>query len=228
MVQINDILSLGRGYGIRMQLYYQDCGQLLKCWPDGADQTLLANTTQVFFGVNDQQTAEYVSSRPGRKNHHRHPRRQVRGWRHRQPASGKDGNHSTRASSTNNSYNWSQSARKLLKPEGGHGVRPTHCVHGLPPGVPHNLHNPLLRGDFTQITRQRAREGGGRYHLPVPAWQQMLAFITTGIYLKEGNHVRGIEGVFRAGQAAFNGAYRSIGGGYQSDSSWPVAEQDTE
>ena len=65
MDQISDVLTIGRGYGIRMQLYYQDCGQLKKCWPDGADQTLLANTTQVFFGVNDQQTAEYVSNRLG-------------------------------------------------------------------------------------------------------------------------------------------------------------------
>ena len=65
MEQICDVLAIGRGYGIRMQLYYQDLGQIRKCWPDGADQTLLANTTQVFFGVNDQATAEYVSNRLG-------------------------------------------------------------------------------------------------------------------------------------------------------------------
>ena len=65
MEQISDVLAIGRGYGVRMQLYYQDLGQIRKCWPDGADQTLLANTTQVFFGVNDQTTAEYVSNRLG-------------------------------------------------------------------------------------------------------------------------------------------------------------------
>ena len=45
---------------------YQSLGQLKKCFPDGQDQTLLSNTTQVFFGVNDQQTAEYVSARLGK------------------------------------------------------------------------------------------------------------------------------------------------------------------
>ena len=33
--------------------------------PTIRDRTLLSNTTQVFFGVNDQQTAEYVSNRLG-------------------------------------------------------------------------------------------------------------------------------------------------------------------
>lgn len=40
-------------------------GQLKLCWPEGQDQTLLSNVTQVYFGVNDQQTAEYVSNRLG-------------------------------------------------------------------------------------------------------------------------------------------------------------------
>ena len=65
MDQISTALQIGRGYGIRMQFYYQDLGQLKKCWPEGADQTLLANCTQVFFGVNDNATAEYVSKRIG-------------------------------------------------------------------------------------------------------------------------------------------------------------------
>ena len=36
MEQISDVLAIGRGYGIRLQLYYQDLGQIRKCWPDGA------------------------------------------------------------------------------------------------------------------------------------------------------------------------------------------------
>ncbi len=65
MNQISDALTIGRSFGIRMQLYYQDCGQLKKAWPDGADQTLMANCSQVFFGVNDNETAKYVSERLG-------------------------------------------------------------------------------------------------------------------------------------------------------------------
>ncbi|MGH7173468.1 MAG: type IV secretory system conjugative DNA transfer family protein [Gemmataceae bacterium] len=66
MDQISDALTIGRGFGLRMQLYYQDCGQLKKCWPDGADQTLLANVSQVFFAVNDTQTGKYIEERLGK------------------------------------------------------------------------------------------------------------------------------------------------------------------
>ena len=51
--------------GSRCQFYYQSMGQLLKCWPNGAHQTLLSNTAQVFFRVNDPDTAKYVSERLG-------------------------------------------------------------------------------------------------------------------------------------------------------------------
>ena len=67
MEQLSDALALGRGYGLRIQWYYQDCGQLKKCWPEGQDQNLLSNTTQVFFGVNDYPTAEYVSGAWGKR-----------------------------------------------------------------------------------------------------------------------------------------------------------------
>src|SRR5262245_57292922 len=62
MEALDDALDKYRAYGVRLQLYYQSVGQLKKCWPEGGDQTLLSNTTQVFFGVNDLQTAEYVSN----------------------------------------------------------------------------------------------------------------------------------------------------------------------
>jgi type IV secretion system protein VirD4 len=62
---IEDALDKYRSYGIRLILAYQSLGQLQKCWPDGQAQTLLSNTTQVFAGVQDNQTAEYVSARLG-------------------------------------------------------------------------------------------------------------------------------------------------------------------
>ena len=57
---IDDALDKYRKFGVRLQLYYQSLGQLKKCFPDGQDQTVLSNTTQVFFGVNDYQTADYI------------------------------------------------------------------------------------------------------------------------------------------------------------------------
>jgi len=66
MVQISDALTVGRGFGISMQLFYQDRGQLNKCWPDGADQTLLANVSSVYFAVNDTETAKCIEERLGK------------------------------------------------------------------------------------------------------------------------------------------------------------------
>ncbi|MGC8641896.1 MAG: type IV secretory system conjugative DNA transfer family protein, partial [Isosphaeraceae bacterium] len=52
MDSIDDAIDQYRGYGIRLFLYYQSLGQLKKCFPDDQGQTLLSNTTQVFFGTN--------------------------------------------------------------------------------------------------------------------------------------------------------------------------------
>ena len=54
-----------RGYGVRLIFIYQSLGQLKKCFPEGQDVTLLSNVTQVYFGVNEQQSAEYMSNRLG-------------------------------------------------------------------------------------------------------------------------------------------------------------------
>jgi type IV secretion system protein VirD4 len=62
---LNDAVDKYRGYGVKLIFAYQSMGQLSDCWPGGKTQTLLSNTTQLFFGVNDQQTAEYVSTRSG-------------------------------------------------------------------------------------------------------------------------------------------------------------------
>lgn len=63
MDAIDDAVDKLRGYGVRLLFLWQSLGQLRKCFPDGQEQTLLSNVTQVFFGVQDQQTAEYVSAR---------------------------------------------------------------------------------------------------------------------------------------------------------------------
>ena len=65
MDALDDAVDKYRGYGVRLQFYFQSVSQLRKCFPDGQDQTLLSNVSQVFFGINDLPTAEYVSNRLG-------------------------------------------------------------------------------------------------------------------------------------------------------------------
>ncbi|MCE9566238.1 MAG: type IV secretory system conjugative DNA transfer family protein [Planctomycetes bacterium] len=62
---IDDMLTIGRGFGLKITAIFQSMAQLKKVFPEGQDGVLLSNTTQVFFAVNDHQTAEYVSNRLG-------------------------------------------------------------------------------------------------------------------------------------------------------------------
>jgi type IV secretion system protein VirD4 len=111
---LDDAVDKFRGYGVRLQLYYQSLGQLKKCWPEGQDQTLLSNVTQVFFGVNDQQTAEYVSNRLGEETIIVASGGTTYGTSQQSGQQGSGGSYSY---STNTSSNWQQLGRKLLKPE---------------------------------------------------------------------------------------------------------------
>ena len=65
MPALDDAVDKYRGYGIRLQFYYQSLGQLMKCWPDDQGQTLLSNTSKVFFACNDYSTAEFISKSLG-------------------------------------------------------------------------------------------------------------------------------------------------------------------
>jgi type IV secretion system protein VirD4 len=115
MEAVDDAVDKYRGYGIRLQFYYQSLGQLKQCFPDGQEQTLLSNTSQVFFGVNDNATADYVSARIGETTVVVDSGGTSSGssaqWSHSaQPSSGGSTSH-------NRNSNWNQQARKLLKPE---------------------------------------------------------------------------------------------------------------
>ena len=117
---IADAVDKYRGYGVRLQLYYQSMGQLKKCWPDGQDQTLLSNTTQVFFGVNDQAlgtggTADYVSARLGEATIIVESGGTSTSRSRSSSGDAKQGSSTTYQHST--SSNWQQQARRLLKAE---------------------------------------------------------------------------------------------------------------
>jgi type IV secretion system protein VirD4 len=199
MDQISDILAIGRGYGIRLQLYYQDCGQLKKCWPDGTDQTLLANTTQIFFGVNDQTTAEYVSNRLGEKTIIVTSGGSGDGTSEQRSHDGKGSSSSSR----NNNYNWAQHGRKLLKPEEVAAL-PERVAITFTPGV-RPLATWLARyyePDFKKAIKHSSGMGLWRASLDTACLflsAAMVAVLFTGVFLKEGK-VKHVEEFFRAAQ----------------------------
>jgi type IV secretion system protein VirD4 len=113
MEMLDDAVDKYRGYGVRLVLFYQSLGQLKKCWPDGQDQTLLSNTTQVFFGVNDKLTADYVSARLGKETIVVDSGGQSTGTSGQHGGQGSGGT----THSTNRNSNWQQVARELARPE---------------------------------------------------------------------------------------------------------------
>lgn len=112
MTVLDDAVDKLRGYGVRLLFLYQSLGQLKACFPDGQDQTLLSNVTQVFFGINDQQTADYVSSRLGETTLtiESGGTSSSTSWQ-----AGPADRGTTHSSSSNR--NWQFMGRKLLKPE---------------------------------------------------------------------------------------------------------------
>jgi len=114
MDALDDAVDKLRGFGVRLQFYYQSLGQLKKCFPEGQDQTILSNVSQVFMCVNDNDTAKYVSDRLGEETivvesggTSSGTSRQVPQW----------GSAPSSSYSSGSSENWQQQARKLLKPE---------------------------------------------------------------------------------------------------------------
>lgn len=109
MDAIDNAVDQLRGYGVRLLFLFQSLGQLKKCFPDGQEQTLLSNCTQVFFGVSDQQTAEYVSARLGETTITTESGGTSRSTSTQRSAQGES---ATVSNSTN--HNWSYMGRKLL------------------------------------------------------------------------------------------------------------------
>ncbi len=130
--QLEDAVDKYRSYGVRLQLYYQSLGQLKKCFPEGQDQTLLSNVTQVFFGVNDPQTAEYVSTRLGEETIAVSSGGVSTGVTRQ---TSEDGRGSS-SYSHNDSDNWQQSGRKLLKLEEVMALSPRTAITFTPGSRP--------------------------------------------------------------------------------------------
>jgi type IV secretion system protein VirD4 len=111
---LEDAVDKYRGYGVRLQFFYQSMGQLRQVWKDGLDISLMSNTSQVFFGVNEMDTAEYVSNRLGEETIVVDSGGTSNGssFQASNPDTG-----TSRTTSWNSNDNWSLLGRKLLKPE---------------------------------------------------------------------------------------------------------------
>jgi type IV secretion system protein VirD4 len=144
---IDQAIDKLRGYGVRMQFYLQSLGQLKVSFPDGQDQTFLSNVSQVFFAVNDPQTAEYISTRLGDATIVT-----TSGGTSTGTSRQRSGGDNSTTTSTNANDNWQQSARRLLKPEEVMGL-PARTAITFTPGVP-----PVL----TTLTRYYEEPPGGR------------------------------------------------------------------
>ena len=131
MDALDDAVDKYRGYGVRLQFYYQSVSQLRKCFPEGQEQTLLSNVSQVFFGTNDLPTAEYVSNRLGESTIVVSSGGTGSGISRQMSGKGESSN--TR--SNNENSNWSQMGRKLLKPDEVLGLSERIAIT-FTPGVP--------------------------------------------------------------------------------------------
>jgi type IV secretion system protein VirD4 len=110
---LDDALDKYRGYGVRLLWFFQAIGQLAGCFPKDRGQTLLANTTQVYFGTQELDTASQISARLGEQTI------VVESGGRGRSESFQPGHHGRRQRtySTNSNSNWNQIGRKLLKPE---------------------------------------------------------------------------------------------------------------
>jgi type IV secretion system protein VirD4 len=131
---LEDAVDKYRGYGVRLQLYYQSLGQLKKCWPEGKDQTLLSNVSQIFFGVNDLETAKLVSERLGKETIVVNSGGESTSTQ-TSTQSGAGGGSSSVSTTRGDNSNWQQSPRELLQPDEVMALDPRVAIT-FTPGVP--------------------------------------------------------------------------------------------
>jgi type IV secretion system protein VirD4 len=162
---IDHLIDKYRGYGCRAQFYYRSAGQLPRCFPKDQGRTLLSNTSKIFLGATDVDTANLVSATAGKATiiveSGGSSRQRQRGTSTSTGTSFSDGVNASH--STGTSDNWAQAPRELLKPEEVLTLPPLQAVTfptgGLPP-----VRTTLVRyfeepGLFRGGGRRRGRRG---------------------------------------------------------------------
>ncbi len=129
---LDEMLTVGRGFRLKVTAIFQSMAQLGKLFPEGQEGILLANTSQIFFGTQDWKTAEYVSNRLGEETIVVESGGTSTSTS-RSPS--KEGNTSSYSYSESSNSNWSQIARRLLKPEEVAGLDPRIAI-AFTPGKP--------------------------------------------------------------------------------------------
>src|SRR5262249_23672721 len=54
---LEQMLAVGRGFNLKVTTIFQSMSQLKKLFPEGQEDVLLANSSQIFFGTQDWKTA---------------------------------------------------------------------------------------------------------------------------------------------------------------------------
>lgn len=184
---IEDAIDKYRGYGIRLQLYYQSPAQLKKCFPNDQDQTVMANVTQVFFAVNDN-SAKGISERLGDQTI------VVQSWGDSCGTSQQVENGSSRGSTShsgNKSSNSTQTARRLLKEDEVLALDPRIAIT-FAPGM-----RPIL----TRLERYYEKNESNDKQTALNMFCAALVIAVVGAccllktfkYVKEEYHVRSLQ-----------------------------------
>ena len=161
---LEEMLTVGRGFGVKVTAIFQSMAQLGKLFPEGQEGVLLANTSQIFFGTQDWKTAEYISNLGGESTIIVSSGGISTGTTEQASKAGQGG--STSYSNTT-SDNWQQLGRKLLKPEEVVGLDPRVAIT-FTPGVPPlwTRPRPVLRERMERLWRHRHGQGGFRHCVP--------------------------------------------------------------
>lgn len=130
---IDDMISMGRGYGLRIHLVFQSAAQMMKCYPDGQHQFILGTTTNIFMGARDWITTEEISKRSGQQT----VVVESGGVSHQKSHSMSNQGPSTSFSNTT-SLNWSYTGTPLIRPEQVAAL-PARAAITFAPGVPYPI-----------------------------------------------------------------------------------------
>jgi type IV secretion system protein VirD4 len=167
--QLHDALDKGAGYGIRGQFFFQSIGQVKPCFPDGQDVTFHSNTTQIFFGVNDLETGEYVSKRLGSATIMLSSGGESGGGSIQATEGGRDG--ASHGRSWNANRNWNQAGRELLKPDEVLALDPRTAI----------IFTPGMRPIMTRLIRWYEEKWLKKRRWRI--WEPFKAFVQAALFL---------------------------------------------
>ena len=167
---LEDMVTLGRGYGIRLWFFFQSVGQLSACFGDRASVFLDNIDTQMFFGTNAMSSAQMISERIGDATVVNQSRQGGSSWS--RPIGGKVGQDQGQ-NSGNTGWSVSEMGRRLLRPEEIIRLSEDMMIifhRNLPPILARLIkffEAPEFRRGGTGNSR---RLGPGRWWRPWPAW----------------------------------------------------------